>query len=133
MKFKYIIALIWVGIIGNACAQNTENSNADVKNLSASEFKDQITAAGIQLIDIRTPDEYNQGHIDGATLINFYAPDFKEKMNMLDKSKPVLIYCRSGNRSGKSVQILKDLGFQKIVNLRSGIIDWQRNGYELVR
>lgn len=85
------------------------------------------------LIDIRTPGEYLLGHIEGSFLIDFYAKDYQTNIAKLDTSATVFLYCRSGNRTSKSVAMLSGLGFRKVVNLKNGIIDWQRNGYPLVR
>jgi len=87
-------------------------------------FKKEISNNGIQLIDVRTPDEYSQGHIKGAFLINFFSEYFKENLNKLDKNKPVYVYCKSGGRSAKTSEILADMGFTKIVDLKGGFLAW---------
>ncbi|MBK6979714.1 MAG: rhodanese-like domain-containing protein [Cytophagaceae bacterium] len=74
-----------------------------------------------QLVDIRTLDEYKSGHIQYAIQIDYYGEDFKEQLlKQLDKSKPVFIYCRSGNRTSKTVDIMKGLGFKEVNNLVGG-------------
>jgi thioredoxin 1 len=65
-------------------------------------------------------------------MIDFYSPDLKNKMAALDRNKPVYIYCRTGNRSAHASIMLQQLGFKKIVNLKTGITDWQRMGLKLV-
>ncbi|MEI0604096.1 rhodanese-like domain-containing protein [Brachyspira alvinipulli] len=78
----------------------------------------------IILIDVRTPDEIKEtGSIEGATNIDFKAPDFKENVSSLDKSKEYIIFCRSGNRSGQASQIMADLGFTNINNLSNAGYD----------
>ncbi len=105
--------------------------NAQVKNVSAEDFSKIIKDGKGQLVDIRTPQEYNAGHIKGAVMIDFYSPDFKNKMAGLDRNKPVYIYCRSGNRSSHAAIMLQQLGFKEIVNLKYGITDWQKMGLKL--
>lgn len=112
---------------------NLNAQEVKIKNVSATEFKKIIESGKGNLVDIRTPGEYNMGHIKGAVMIDFHASTFKSEFNTLDKNNPVYIYCRSGNRSSHAVGILKDLGFKDIVNLQYGIIDWQRNGYLLIK
>ena len=75
------------------------------------------------VIDVRTPDEFSGGHIDGAVNIDYYAADFKASLDALDKSKIYLIYCRSGNRSGRTLSIMQDMNFSKVYNLNGGYND----------
>lgn len=104
-----------------------------LKHVTAAEFNQIISEGNGQLIDIRTPAEYNMGHIKGAIMIDFYAPTFKSKLSELDKNKPVYIYCRSGNRTSHTVSLLQQLGFKEIINLQRGLIDWQRGGFQLTQ
>lgn len=71
------------------------------------------------ILDVRTPDEYMSGHIKGAINIDFYAPDFQNQVDKLDKDKDYKVYCRSGNRSGQSVNLMKKLGFKNVENVGS--------------
>ena len=86
---------------------------------------DEATTSS-QVIDVRTPSEYEQGYIGEAALLDFLAPDFKEKAQKLDKNKPVYLYCRSGGRSGRASKVLKGLGFTEINDLNGGYSAWQR-------
>ncbi len=79
---------------------------------------------GFVIIDVRTPDEYQSFHIEGATNINFYSKDFQKILSTLPKDKTYLIYCRSGHRSGITKEIMENLGFTKIYNLKGGINSW---------
>ena len=85
------------------------------------------------ILDIRTPGEFETGHIEGAALIDFYAKDFLEKMRNLDKNKTYLIYCRSANRSTKTLSLVKDMGFAALYNMDRGIIGWRQDGFEIVK
>jgi len=78
-----------------------------------------------QIIDVRTPEEFKSGHLHGALNINFYDEDFSEQLQKLDKDKPVLVYCRSGKRSGKAAEQLQKLGFKTIFDLKGGITAWK--------
>lgn len=84
------------------------------------------------ILDIRTPAEYNRGHIAGASLIDYYSPQFKAQLDRLDRTKTYLVYCRSGNRSGKAMNLFSGLGFTRVYHLEKGIIDWQAKGLKLV-
>ncbi len=78
------------------------------------------------ILDVRTPSEYNAGHIDGATNVNYNASDFVEQLNELDKTDMYLLYCASGNRSSKALKKMKELGFTKIYHLKKGYSGWKR-------
>ena len=85
------------------------------------------------ILDIRTPREFKAGHIEGAELIDFYSKDFLKKMRALDKNKIYLIYCRSANRSSKTLQMIKDMGFTSLYNMDRGIKGWRQKGFTIVK
>lgn len=85
------------------------------------------------LLDVRTPEEYEQGHLKDSTLMDFYAPDFADKLGKLDKAAKYLVYCRSGNRSGKTLGMMEKLGFMKIQHIDGGIAAWTAAGYPVVK
>ena len=85
------------------------------------------------ILDIRTPGEFQSGHIENSIMIDFYSKTFAEEVNRLDKGKTYLIHCRSGNRSTRSMELFKKLQFQKIFHLSSGINGWNSEGLPLVK
>ena len=80
------------------------------------------------IIDVRTPQELAEGHIENVINLDFYPETFRNELNKLDKDKKYLIYCRSGNRSGKTVPIMVELNFREVYNMLSGIIQWEAEG-----
>jgi rhodanese-related sulfurtransferase len=80
------------------------------------------------LVDVRTPVEYQTGHIANAANINFNDPSFKENMDKLDKSKPIAVYCAAGGRSGKSAALLTQMGFKTVYDLQGGMGAWKAKG-----
>ncbi len=82
------------------------------------------------VLDVRTPEEFAQGHLPEKTPLNldFYAPDFREKLSQLDREKTYLVYCRTGHRSGETVDLMKELGFRRVYDLQGGITAWQSAG-----
>ncbi len=66
------------------------------------------------ILDVRTPQEFNNGHIEKAILLDFYSKTYTDGLKRLDKSKTYLIYCRSGNRSGKTLDLIKNMGFSQV-------------------
>ncbi len=85
------------------------------------------------IIDVRTPGEYNEGHIKNAVLIDFYKSDFVPKLEELDKNKRYFIYCRSGSRSGRTLLMMDDLGFKDVYNMQNGINEWKALSLPLVK
>lgn len=87
----------------------------------------------VVLLDIRTPREFKQGHIQGAVLLDYYSPDFVGRLKALDRNKTYLVYCRSGNRSGKSLPLFEQLGFRHAYHLETGIKGWLKEKYPVVQ
>jgi len=90
--------------------QNNENSN------------------NVVIIDVRTPEEFNQEHIQDASNIDFYSDNFKDELNKLDKTGTYVIHCRSGGRSSQALDIMRELGFREVYNM-GGIIQWKEKGF----
>ena len=98
-------------------------------NLNVEEFEKQIIATNCeQLIDVRSSEEFEKGCIPNAKNINVNSVVFRHEIEKLDKSKPVLIYCLSGGRSGSAAEIFREAGFQAVYNLLSGINAWTKAG-----
>ena len=94
------------------------------QDLSVSEFKAKMNTANVVVLDVRTPAETAEGKIDGAMEIDYHADGFAEKIIALDKEKTYLVYCRSGNRSGKTCKMMAGKGFKKLYNLEGGFMAW---------
>lgn len=100
--------------------------------VTAPEFNQKTQDAAATILDIRTAEEFSQGHVYGAVNVDFYqTAQFEAYLDQLDKAKPYLIYCRSGNRSGQALKIMETKGFTKVTNLKGGIAAWQAAGLEL--
>ena len=82
---------------------------------------------GLVVLDVRTPGEFAEAHIPGAVMIDFYSSTFRSDLGTLDKDAPIALYCRSGNRSGQTLDIMRELGFTDVRNLDGGIITWVEN------
>lgn len=85
------------------------------------------------ILDVRTPREYRSGHIARAMLLDFHSPAFPDRLSKLDRSKTYLIYCQTGYRSSRTVQMIDKLGFQSVYHLQRGVIEWYRSRLPLVR
>jgi rhodanese-related sulfurtransferase len=84
------------------------------------------------ILDVRTPQEYHSGHLNGSINLDFRSTSFADELTRLDRSKPYLVYCRTGVRSGRAAALMKSLGFREIYDLAGGMVGWQREGFEVV-
>ena len=117
-KFFFILIML---CSFSSCAQETKK----IQLISQEEFS-KISTKELQLLDVRTPQEYQQGFIKGATLINFFDSDFVAKVSItFDKNKPLYIYCAVGGRSNKAAKKLISVGFGSIYDLKGGFTKWK--------
>jgi len=86
--------------------------------------------ANVQLVDVRTLEEFGTSHLKNAQNICVTNDDFQEKVKVLDKNKPVYVYCQKGARSAKAAKILSDMGFTEVYDLQGGITNWEEKGLE---
>jgi rhodanese-related sulfurtransferase len=120
MKNIIIIMTLFSSLLG----ANTQQ-NDTIKILNPSDFKDAIKSKDVQLVDVRTADEFKAGAIESALNIDFFQQEnFKEEFEKLDKEQPVYLYCRSGSRSQQAAGKLKAMGFNKIYDLQGGYMGW---------
>lgn len=95
------------------------------QNINADAFQQQMKAAeNVHIIDVRSDMEYRQGHIPGSKLINLMSGSAQKELLQLPKDHTILLYCRSGNRSGMAAQQLGDAGYKKVYNLEGGLNYW---------
>lgn len=100
-------------------------NDGPIKMVTTDEMQELLELEDVQLVDVRTPEEYTGGHIANSQNIDYNSPTFDSEIEKLDKSKPVIIYCKSGGRSAKCAKKLEDAGFVKIYDLNGGISEWE--------
>lgn len=103
--------------------------NAQVKfnRLNVEEFQKAIAEDGVQVLDVRTDQEYKNGHIANAINMDVLSNiTFKQQIEALDKTKPLYVYCRSGKRSLMALRILQKKGFVSIWDLKGGYQEWEK-------
>lgn len=112
------ISVFSIAVIASSCI----GQELTVVNVNTDKFNELMrTYPDMTVVDVRTPGEFNQRHIQDAKNIDFSAPDFKARLNLLEKDDPILLHCRSGNRSGQSLLVFEELGFEKVFHLYRGI------------
>ena len=122
---KKLVFLLLAVMMLTACGQNIENDQGAVYvNITAEEAKEIIDSEeGYIILDVRTQEEYDEGHIPGAILIPYTQIEEKANEMLLDKDQLILVYCRSGRRSKIAAEALAELGYTNIKEF-GGIIDW---------
>ena len=83
------------------------------------------------VLDVRTPGEFSEGHLQGARNIDFTSPEFRDRVRSLNRNRTYLVYCRSGNRSGKALEVFRELGFTSILHMDGGTLAWNAAGLPL--
>jgi rhodanese-related sulfurtransferase len=130
---KKLILVMTVALVGICFSCNNSNTKGQVQMVSAVQVYEAVYGEdSLQLVDVRTADEYQVSHLKNAQNICVTSTDFKEKVAGLDKEKPVYVYCKKGGRSAKAATILKEMGFTKVYDLQGGLTSWQQEGLETI-
>jgi rhodanese-related sulfurtransferase len=123
MKKIILIALTAVTLL-SACTSET----GAISNVGVEEFRKQISSVSGVIIDVRTPEEFNAGHVENAININVDSSDFQSKISELDKNLTYFVYCKSGRRSTLATDQMADSGFTSLLNLNGGFSDLANSG-----
>lgn len=125
-----VFALSLIACQSDSANQETEGEapkRGFYKSLKVQSFQRILSSVdNPQIIDVRTPEEFAQGHIANAQNINFHADDFLAQINKLNRDLPVFLYCQSGGRSKKSMEAMKDMNFFVIYELEGGYSSWEQ-------
>lgn len=130
-----LILIVFTIILGLSCntkeKSKTNSQSGKISVVTSAEFKERSVDQTI--IDVRTPEEFREGYLEGSVNIDFKNKSFLDQISKLDKSKPVFIYCRSGRRSSLASKEMIKLGFQEIYDLEGGIKNWIKNQHQIVK
>jgi rhodanese-related sulfurtransferase len=137
MGLKGVFLLFFVLLGSAAGAEDKSGDTRVLKDVTAEEALDLIKMnaenADFVVLDIRASFEFNDGHLENAVNIDFYYGAFKDELGKLDKNKTYLIYCAVGDRSRKSLKIMKKMGFTEVYNMLEGFEDWSSKGMPFIR
>ena len=125
---KLFVAVLLISILISSCAIGQITNDIDID-----EFRKKMVSEKYVLVDVRTEKEFDDGHIEDALNIDYFSDTFSDEINNIGLENPVLVYCRSGNRSGKSMKIMSDLGFKEVYNLIGGIKGWKAKNNRLIK
>ena len=132
-----LVILLAVLATGNLLATMEQPGKKGEKFLEAREayalIQKNKTNLNFVVLDVRTPEEFKDGHVEGAININYDSLAFKTEMAKLDRKKTYFVYCRTGRRSTEAVRIMRELEFTKIIRMKGDILKWQAENLPLVR
>ncbi|WP_034059899.1 rhodanese-like domain-containing protein [Lacinutrix jangbogonensis] len=123
---KVIVLILMVSVF--SCSTKTKSG---ITVVSVEEMETLLDIDNVQLVDVRTPNEYKLGHISHSQNIDFFSPTFEADIVKLDKEKPVILYCKSGKRSAKCAEKMLEAGFEKIYDLKGGFTEWQHVDFKI--
>jgi len=129
---KKAVALAVAAIASVGLLAGCSSSNEAIKKVDPVEFSEVVKQPGVITLDVRTPEEFNAGHIANAININLEGSDFASEVSKLDKNATVAVYCRSGNRSGVATEQMAELGFVDMYDMQGGILEWEAVGGQVV-
>ncbi|MCL1594351.1 MAG: rhodanese-like domain-containing protein [Actinomycetia bacterium] len=132
MKHRTKLLLAGLGL-GAVIIAGCSSGASAVETVAPADAAQIITTQTDEIIlDIRTPDEFSQGVIEGAINIDFYDSDFADQLDALDKDARYVVYCRSGSRSGQARATFEELGFTNVTEIDGGIANWYNDGLPVV-
>ncbi len=120
---------------GGGSASGAGDSAGGVRVISPDEAFDTVFESppdGLVVLDVRTPEEFAEQRLPDAVMIDFYEPDFADRIEDLDRDATYVLYCRSGNRSGQARELMEELGFSDVRDVDGGIVSWLDNGHPFV-
>ena len=122
-----VIAVIAIGAVFMIWRQMQAGGTAAMERIRPQQYQTDFVQSGAPhlLVDVRTPEEFNSGYIPGA--VNIPLQSLQQRMSEISQDQPVVLYCRSGNRSATAAQMLARAGYDEVYDL-GGIIDWQSQG-----
>ncbi len=147
MKKLFFIIPLGLSLTTIACSNNNEQTAKETtieitstpqsesinEDVNVEKFAKLVMKENGQVLDVRTPEEWEGGTIKNATKMNFFDADFKTQLDKLDKTKPVYVYCKAGGRSSKAAKQMSKMGFTTVYNLVGGITAWSAAGKETVK
>ena len=141
-KFRraLLASTIAAGLVLGGCSDGAVESTdstpaataiAEPGVVSAETAAELAGRADVVVIDVRTPEEFDEGHLEGATRIGIADADFRDQLDGLDREANYLVYCRSDNRSGQAVEVMREMGFENVWDMDGGIGAWSDAGLPL--
>lgn len=125
------LAVLAFAMLAAACGSATVEHSAVVETVDAATADAFARDGDHVILDVRTPEEFDDGHIEGAVNIDFYEATFADEIATLPRDAAYVLYCRSGNRSGATIDLMRTLGFTDVHEVEGGILEWVDAGLPL--
>ena len=140
LKTYLMLVLSVLTVIGlvmvPGCAGEVETPAQKIEDISAQDaydlIQDNIDNQDFIILDVRTPEEYDEGHVEGAINVNYNAPNFSDLLDIVYKDRTYLIYCRSGRRSAGALALMEEKGFLEIYHMNGGMLEWAAEDLPMV-
>ncbi len=129
LSLRFFITLLIMMVHYTVQADPTISKHIDIHHFSNLMSEN---SENTKIIDVRTSGEFHAGHLPDAMLIDFYAKNFVERIKALDKDTTYLLYCRTGNRSGQTLKLMRNLGFKATYNMKGGMNKWAPANYPVI-
>ena len=138
LKLIPLLLLVIMGAaLTSSCAEKAEVQTQIIADITAQEafelIQENKNNPDFIIVDVRTPAEYDEGHIENALNVDFNSGNFESEIGKLDRAKKYLMHCRSGNRSRGALEIMVELDFEEVYHLYEGIIGWDKAGYPTIK
>jgi rhodanese-related sulfurtransferase len=148
VKLRYFSILVFLSLVISGillvagCGEKVATETPDLTGQTIQDLTVQEAYALIQqnqldptfvIIDVRTPEEFSEGHIDGAINVDFRSENFRSQIDELNRNNKYLIYCRTGNRSRGALEIMVEMDFKEVYHLSAGIVKWVDEEYPIAR
>ena len=131
------LAAVSCAFLFRPSALRAQGAAGEVPNLSPAEAREVVEKRSgdpdFVLLDVRTPMEFHAERLEGAVLVDYLSPAFREEIAKLDREKTYLVYCRTGNRTIGALKVMRELGFRNVLHLASGITKWKEAGFPTAR
>ena len=128
-----LMLVLALSVLATACSSDTATQSIELVSPADAAQVIADDPAGLVVLDIRTPEEFNEARLADAIMVDFYADDFEAQLDTLDKEVPYVMYCCTGNRSSEAVKTMKDLDFVEVYEIDGGIVNWYDQGYPIER
>ena len=138
-KLLLVLVSLIIGVVLTGGCAGQEAPTQIIEDITTQEaftlIQENENNPDFVILDVRTPEEFAEGHLENAINLDYYSETFWDELNKLDKDKTYLVYCRSGNRSGKgkTLGIMKELGFREAYNMLGGIVEWKAEGLPITK
>ena len=142
-KLLLVLVLVIIGVVLTGGCAGTETTTPTqetptqiIEDITPQEaftlIQDNENNPEFVILDVRTPEEFADGHLKNAITLDYYSETFRDELSKLDKDKTYLVYCRSGKRSRNAVDIMEELNFKEVYNMSGGIIEWEAEGLPII-